>query len=103
MKRRRFPQLLLFASAAPVRGARAGQASGVAVAKSSIIETQYGKARGRRSRGTANPSQSGSKWPVYSNSQRATMLFDQAKSEPTGDPGREERLMLRDCPSRGLL
>jgi hypothetical protein len=30
-------------------------------------------------------------------------LFDQAKSEPIGDPGREERLMLRDWPSRGLL
>ena len=57
MKRRRFPQLLLFASAAPVRG--------VAVAKSSIIETQYGKARGQVVRGASVCRCAGGKIKVF--------------------------------------
>jgi carboxylesterase type B len=85
MERRRFSQSLLFGNAVLVRGARADRANGVAVARN------------------GNPSQSGLKWPVYSTSQRARTLFDTAKSEPIDDPCREERLMLRDWPSRGLL
>jgi hypothetical protein len=31
------------------------------------------------------------------------MIFDAAKSEAVNDPDREERIMLRDRPSRNLL
>jgi para-nitrobenzyl esterase len=52
---------------------------------------------------TGNPSQKGLAWPAYSLAQRATMVFDAARSEAVNDPGKEARLMLRDRPSGELL
>jgi para-nitrobenzyl esterase len=52
---------------------------------------------------TGNPSQKGLAWPAYTLAQRATMVFDVTKSEVVNDPDKEERLMLRDRPSGGLL
>jgi len=50
-----------------------------------------------------NPSQKGLAWPAYTIQQRATMVFDAAKSEAVNDPNGEERRFVRDIPSRGLL
>jgi para-nitrobenzyl esterase len=52
---------------------------------------------------TGNPSQKGLTWPAYTLRERATMIFDGARSEVINDPDREERVMLRDRPSGGLL
>ncbi len=52
---------------------------------------------------TGNPSQKGLNWPAYTLAQRATMVFDAAKSEALNDPDKDERTMLRDRPSGGLL
>jgi len=51
-----------------------------------------------------NPDLSGfPKWPVYSTTQRATMIFDAAGSQAVNDLDGEERLMLRGRPSGNLL
>ena len=51
-----------------------------------------------------NPNQDGlPKWPAYSTSQRATMIFDAANSAVVNDPDHEERLLLQERPSGGLL
>jgi para-nitrobenzyl esterase len=42
-------------------------------------------------------------WPAYSTSRRSTMIFDADKSAAIDDPDREQRLLLKDRPSRGLL
>jgi para-nitrobenzyl esterase len=42
-------------------------------------------------------------WPAYTTTQRATMVFDVGKSEAVNDPDREERLLLRNRPSRNLV
>jgi para-nitrobenzyl esterase len=52
---------------------------------------------------TGNPSQKGLKWPAYTLTERATMIFDGPKSEVIKDPDRAERLMVRDRPSSGPL
>ena len=52
---------------------------------------------------TGNPSQKGLTWPAYNLAQRATMIFDGPKSEVVNDPDKQERAMLRDRPSGGLL
>jgi para-nitrobenzyl esterase len=43
------------------------------------------------------------KWPAYSTTERATMIFNVPKSEAVNDPDRDERQMLLDWPSRRLL
>ena len=52
---------------------------------------------------TANPGTKDLRWPAYTLSHRATMIFDAANSAVVNDPDREERIMLRDRPSGGLL
>ena len=52
---------------------------------------------------TGNPSTKALPWPAYTMAERATMVFDAAKSEVMNDPDREERIRLRDRPSGGLL
>jgi para-nitrobenzyl esterase len=52
---------------------------------------------------TGNPSQKGLAWPAFTLAKRETMIFDGSVSEVANDPDREERLMLRDRPSGGLL
>ena len=52
---------------------------------------------------TGSPSQKSLAWPAYTLEQRATMVFDAKESKSVNDPDREERLMLRDLPSGGLL
>ena len=52
---------------------------------------------------TGNPSQKGLVWPAYTLERRATMVFDVKESKAVDDPDREERLMVRDLPSGGLL
>ena len=51
----------------------------------------------------SNPSQGNLPWPAYTLSQRATMIFDASKSEVINDPDKEERLLIKDMPSGGLL
>lgn len=53
--------------------------------------------------GTGDPSQKGLEWPAYTTPRRATMLFDAAKSEAVNDPDRDERRMLMQMPSGGIL
>jgi para-nitrobenzyl esterase len=43
------------------------------------------------------------KWPAYSITERATMLFNAPVSEAVNDPDREERLALQKYPSGNLL
>ena len=43
------------------------------------------------------------KWPAYSTTERATMLFNAPLSEAVNDPDREERLALLKYPSGNLL
>jgi para-nitrobenzyl esterase len=50
-----------------------------------------------------NPSQKELPWPAYTTSQRATLVFDAVGSEAVNDPDRDERIMLQDLPSGGLL
>jgi para-nitrobenzyl esterase len=50
-----------------------------------------------------NPSQKELAWPAYTTDQRATLVFDATVSEAVNDPDRDERIMLRDLPSGGLL
>jgi para-nitrobenzyl esterase len=50
-----------------------------------------------------NPSQKGLTWPAYTIEQRATMMFDVAGAGATNDPAHDERIMLKDLPSGGLL
>ena len=50
-----------------------------------------------------DPSQKGLAWPAYTTSQRATMMFDAAQSEAVSDPDHDERVMIKDLPSGGLL
>lgn len=53
---------------------------------------------------SGNPKHSGlPEWPRYSTEKRATMIFDVPRSEVTNDPDRDERLLLQNRPSRGLL
>jgi para-nitrobenzyl esterase len=52
---------------------------------------------------TGNPGRKGLAWPAYTLAQRATMIFDGPKSEVANDPDKDERLMVRDRPSGGLL
>ncbi|HYI93605.1 MAG TPA: carboxylesterase family protein [Bryobacteraceae bacterium] len=52
---------------------------------------------------SGNPSTKTLPWPAYTASQRATMIFDAAKSGVVNDPNREERIMLHDRPSGSLL
>ena len=53
---------------------------------------------------TGDPNHSGlPAWPAYNSSERPTMIFDAARCLAANDPDREERIMLRDYPSGGLL
>jgi para-nitrobenzyl esterase len=51
----------------------------------------------------SDPGQKGLPWPAYTKENRATMVFDGAKSEAIIDPDRDERIMVRDMPSGSLL
>ena len=50
-----------------------------------------------------DPGQKGLAWPAYTTAQRETMVFDAAESRAVNDPDRDERLMLKDFPSRSIL
>jgi para-nitrobenzyl esterase len=52
---------------------------------------------------TGNPSQKSLAWPAYNFSQRATMIFDGPKSEAADDPDKDERVLMHERPSGGLL
>lgn len=52
---------------------------------------------------TGNPGTKALPWPAYTLSERATMIFDGAKSEAVNDPDKEERVFLRERPSGSLL
>jgi len=52
---------------------------------------------------TGSPAQKGLPWPAYTPEQRATMMFDVNESKIVNDPDKDERVMLRDLPSGGLL
>jgi para-nitrobenzyl esterase len=52
---------------------------------------------------TGNPSQKGLPWPAYTASNRATMVFDLEGTGAVNDPDHDERLLLKDLPSGGLL
>jgi len=52
---------------------------------------------------TGNPSHRSLAWPAYTLEERATMMFDAKESKAVNDPDRDERLMMRDLPSGGLL
>jgi para-nitrobenzyl esterase len=42
-------------------------------------------------------------WPAYTIDQRTTMVFDATMSDAVNDPHREERMMMKELPSGGLL
>jgi para-nitrobenzyl esterase len=42
-------------------------------------------------------------WPRYTMGERATIIFDAPRSEVVNDPDRDERHLLRNRPSRGLV
>ena len=50
-----------------------------------------------------DPGQKGLAWPACTTTRRETMVFDAAQSRAVRDPDRDERLMLRDLPSRSIL
>ena len=50
-----------------------------------------------------NPSQNQLRWPAYTASNRATMIFDVERSRAVNDPDREERLFVKSLPPGGLL
>ena len=52
---------------------------------------------------TGDPSQQNLPWPKYTVGERATMMFDVTESKAVNDPDKEERVMLRELPSGGLL
>jgi para-nitrobenzyl esterase len=52
---------------------------------------------------SGNPSQNGLAWPAYELNQRSTMIFDGPRSEVVNDPDKDERMIVRDRPSRGPL
>jgi para-nitrobenzyl esterase len=52
---------------------------------------------------TGTPGTKALPWPAYTISERATMMFDGPESRVVNDPDKEERMMLRDRPSGGLL
>ncbi|HTG73525.1 MAG TPA: carboxylesterase family protein, partial [Terriglobia bacterium] len=52
---------------------------------------------------TGDPSQPNLPWPDYTLDQRATMMFDVTESKALDDPDKDERVMLRELPSGGLL
>ena len=52
---------------------------------------------------TGDPSQKNLPWPEYTLDQRATMMWDVAESKAVNYPDKDEREMLRQFPSGGLL
>ena len=52
---------------------------------------------------TGDPSQQHLPWPKYTLGQRSTMMFDVTESKALDDPDKDERVMLRELPSGGLL
>ena len=52
---------------------------------------------------SGSPSRKELPWPAYTLEQRATMVFDLTESRAVNDPDKEERVMLREFPSGGLL
>jgi para-nitrobenzyl esterase len=50
-----------------------------------------------------NPSQNQLRWPAYTASHRATMIFDVERSRAVNDPDRDERLFVKSLPPGGLL
>ena len=52
---------------------------------------------------SGDPSQKGLAWPAYTLLQRATIVFNADKSEAVNDPNGEERIFVRDIPSKRLL
>jgi para-nitrobenzyl esterase len=52
---------------------------------------------------SGDPSQKGLAWPAYTAAKRATMVFDADKSVAVNDPDGEERVFLRDIPSKRTL
>jgi para-nitrobenzyl esterase len=51
---------------------------------------------------SGDPSQNGLAWPAYTLSQRATMVFDGDKSGAVNDPNGQERVFVREIPSKGM-